>query len=294
MLSADPSPARRVARRQVLVDGGRALLAVAALGAAVQACGSPPPPAPRTLTDQLDMARRDSELATAAAEAAPPPIAPALREVAAERARHASALVEEIARAAGTPIPSESTTTLGARREAVGIETPRPLSPMCPRPSENRQNPRPGWHPPCPGIGQGSSIDRGRVHSVLPGWASPERGRNDISSAGPNTLCGARSESSRQAGSRRFIRRRGHRACHHLRLWDRLGALSPEANDLVSEALAQHRERREAALKLLAQASVKHPSLQRDINFPSRSRPPPTQPIWPSEWKPTARSPGAP
>ncbi|MFN8088433.1 MAG: ferritin-like domain-containing protein [Mycobacterium sp.] len=33
----------------------------------------------------------------------------------------------------------------------------------------------------------------------------------------------------------------------------------PEANDLVSEALAQHRERREAALKLLAQASVKAP-----------------------------------
>lgn len=33
----------------------------------------------------------------------------------------------------------------------------------------------------------------------------------------------------------------------------------PEANDLVSEALAQHRERREAALKLLAEASVKPP-----------------------------------
>lgn len=127
MLSADPSPARRVARRQVLVDGGRALLAVAALGAAVQACGSPPPPAPEPLTDQLDMARRDSELATAAAEAAPPPIAPALREVAAERARHASALVEEIARAAGTPIPSESTTTSSApAAKPSGIETPPP------------------------------------------------------------------------------------------------------------------------------------------------------------------------
>lgn len=33
----------------------------------------------------------------------------------------------------------------------------------------------------------------------------------------------------------------------------------PDANDLVSEALAQHRERRETALKLLADASVKAP-----------------------------------
>lgn len=108
MLSADPSPTRGFARRHVLVNGGRALLAVAALGAAVTACGSPPQPAPEPLAEQLDMARRDSELATAAAKATPPPVAAALLEVAAERARHASALVEEIARAAGTPIPSES------------------------------------------------------------------------------------------------------------------------------------------------------------------------------------------
>lgn len=127
MLSADPSPVRRVARRQVLVDGGRALLAVAALGAAVQACGSPPPPAPEPLTDQLDMARRDSELAAAAAQTAPTPIAPALLEVAAERARHASALVEEIARAAGTPIPSEATTaSLPPASTTSAIATPPP------------------------------------------------------------------------------------------------------------------------------------------------------------------------
>ncbi len=126
MLSADPSPARRVARRQVLVDGGRALLAVAALGAAVTACGSPPPPAPEPLIGQLDMARRDSELATAAAKAAPSPIAPALLEVAAERARHASALVEEIARAAGTPIPGESTIASSSPTTSSGIAPPPP------------------------------------------------------------------------------------------------------------------------------------------------------------------------
>lgn len=111
MLSANPSPNRLVARRHVLVNGGRALLALSALGTALAACGSPAPPAPEPLTEQLDMARHDNELATAAAKAAPPPIAPALLEVAAERARHASALVEEIARAAGTPIPTESTTS---------------------------------------------------------------------------------------------------------------------------------------------------------------------------------------
>lgn len=114
MLSANPSPHRLVTRRNVLVNGGRALLAVSALGAALAACGSPAPPAPEPLEEQLDMARRDNELAAAAAKAAPPPIAPALLEVAAERARHASALVEEIARAAGTPLPTEPATSSSA------------------------------------------------------------------------------------------------------------------------------------------------------------------------------------
>ena len=111
MLSTDPGPAPMLARRRVLVNGGRALLALTALGAVSTGCGSSPPPALDPLEAQLDLARRDSVLATAAAKAALPAIAPALLEVASERARHAAALVEEIARAAGKPIPSETSTT---------------------------------------------------------------------------------------------------------------------------------------------------------------------------------------
>jgi hypothetical protein len=104
-------------RRRVLADGGRGLLALALVGTAVSGCGSGKPPEPDPLQAELEAARHDSELASAAAKAAKPALAPALSEVAAERARHAAALVEELARAAGTPTPtttSETTTTTPA------------------------------------------------------------------------------------------------------------------------------------------------------------------------------------
>lgn len=128
MLSANPGPNRLVARRHVLVNSGRALLAVSALGAVVAACGSPSPQTPEPLVEQLDLARHDTELATAAANAAPPTIAPALLEVAAERARHASALVEEIARAAGTPTPTESATSSSSPSTTPSAPAPPPPS----------------------------------------------------------------------------------------------------------------------------------------------------------------------
>lgn len=110
MLSADPSPARRLSRRRILIGGGQAFLVFATLGAAT-ACRSNAPPAPDPLEAQVDLARRDSGLATAAAKVAPPIVAPALVEVAAERDRHASVLIEEIARAAGRPTPNEAAST---------------------------------------------------------------------------------------------------------------------------------------------------------------------------------------
>lgn len=106
---ADPGAGRRPAplsRRRVLTGGGRGLLALALLGTAATACGPSAPPEPDPLEAQLAAARRDSDLATAAAKAAPPPMVPALTVIAAERARHAGALIEELARAAGKPIPS--------------------------------------------------------------------------------------------------------------------------------------------------------------------------------------------
>ena len=107
MLSPDPGPFRPVTRRRVLV-GGRGLLALALLGATATACGSTAPPGPDPLEAQVDLARHNSELATAAAKAASPALVPALTEVATERTRHATALIEEIARAAGKPTPTST------------------------------------------------------------------------------------------------------------------------------------------------------------------------------------------
>lgn len=113
----DRRPAAMLSRRRVLAGGGRGLLALAVVGTASTACGIGKPPAPDPLEAELEAARRDSELAAAAAKVAKPVVAPALSEVAAERARHATALVEELARAAGKPTPtttSETTTTAPA------------------------------------------------------------------------------------------------------------------------------------------------------------------------------------
>ena len=98
-----------LSRRRVLLGGGRGLLAIALVGTAAAACGPGKPPEPDPLEAELEAARRDSELATAAANAAPAAAVPALREIAAERTRHAAALVEELARAAGKPTPTETT-----------------------------------------------------------------------------------------------------------------------------------------------------------------------------------------
>jgi hypothetical protein len=89
----------------VLVGGA----ALAMLGLTVPGCTSPPsPPAVDELEAQLALARRDSELATAAAAAATKQVSAALTEVASERARHAQALATEIARLAVKPTSSSS------------------------------------------------------------------------------------------------------------------------------------------------------------------------------------------
>jgi len=97
-----------VSRRRVLVGGA----ALAVLGMALPACSSPPaPPAVDELEAQLTLARRDSELATAAAVGASQPVNAALTEVAAERTKHAQALTTEIARLAVNPTSTSRETT---------------------------------------------------------------------------------------------------------------------------------------------------------------------------------------
>ena len=103
----DGRPVSGFSRRRLLAGGGRGLLAVALLGPVAAACGSTPS-GPDPLEEQVQAARRDSELAAAAAKAAPPALVPALNEIAAERNRHAIALIEEVSRAAGKPTPTET------------------------------------------------------------------------------------------------------------------------------------------------------------------------------------------
>ena len=126
-----PGAARQLTRRRVLVGAA----ALATLGAAASACGgSPEPPEPDPLLAQLDLARRDSQMARSAAAAAGPFYAPLLNVVADERATHAEALSKEIARMAGetttsttasptTPVVSPPPTrddVVAALRESAG------------------------------------------------------------------------------------------------------------------------------------------------------------------------------
>jgi hypothetical protein len=108
VLSQDSGVVPALTRRRVLLDGGRGLMLLGLLGASVTACGSDIPDGPDPLEQQLELARHDSDLATAAAKAAPPALARTLTEVAAGRSRHATALIEEIARAARKPTPTSS------------------------------------------------------------------------------------------------------------------------------------------------------------------------------------------
>lgn len=99
------------------------------LGMIVSACSSPPaPPAVDELESQLKLARRDSELATAAAAAAAPPISAALSEVASERTQHAQALATEIARLAVNPTSTSSQTTSPTPTASAAAAPPPSLS----------------------------------------------------------------------------------------------------------------------------------------------------------------------
>ncbi|MCB0930520.1 MAG: hypothetical protein KDB71_01300 [Mycobacterium sp.] len=129
MLRPHPASPTPLSRRRILTEGSRGLLALALFGASVSAtatgCGKGGPPEPDPLEAELGAARRDSELAAAAAKTAPRPLVPALLVVADERAQHAAALAEELARAAGEPAPTEP----------AGSETPTPTASPAASPS---------------------------------------------------------------------------------------------------------------------------------------------------------------
>lgn len=118
------SPVPVVNRRRVLAGG----VMLAVLGAVTPACGSrPSPPAVDELESQLTLARRDGELATAAA-AALPASRTALTEVASERSQHAQALAAEIARVAdkSASTSSEATSATSTGPAATNPQAPPP------------------------------------------------------------------------------------------------------------------------------------------------------------------------
>ncbi len=132
-------PAGMLTRRRILADAGRGLLALTFVGTTAAACGTGKPPTPDPLEAELEAARRDSDLASAAAKAAKPAFAPALSEIAAERARHAAALVEELARAAGKPTPTSTseTTTAPATGAPAAAPTVRDVADALRRSAES-------------------------------------------------------------------------------------------------------------------------------------------------------------
>jgi hypothetical protein len=104
-------------------------VALALLGSVVPACSSPTaPPAVDELEAQLTLARRDSELATAAAAGASQPVNAALIEVAAERTKHAQALTTEIARLEVNPTSTPRETTTPATTTPAAAAPPAPLA----------------------------------------------------------------------------------------------------------------------------------------------------------------------
>ena len=112
-----PGAVRPISRRRVLI----AAAALSAIGATASACGSPAPQ-PEELAPQLDLARRDSQMAGAAATAAGPFYGPLLDVVADERAAHAKALSQEIARAAA----ETTTSSQAAAPTTSGSAAPPP------------------------------------------------------------------------------------------------------------------------------------------------------------------------
>ena len=125
MLRPEPGFDPILSRRHVLVGGA----ALAVLAMAVPACSPPPaPPAVDELEAQLTLARRDSELATAAAVGAPQPVNAALTEVAAERTKHAQALTTEIARLAVNPTSTSRETTAPSTTTPSAPAPPPPLA----------------------------------------------------------------------------------------------------------------------------------------------------------------------
>ena len=288
MLSQDSGVVPALTRRRVLVDGGRGLLLLGLLGAAVTACGSDVPAEPDPLEQQLELARHDSDLATAAAKAAPPAAGPALTEVAAERSRHATALIEEIARAAGKPTPDVERVRLaghhvGGRRTTAERRRRRRHA------AQLRRERHQAGTDPVGVSGRSAGLDRSVLHHAVLGGAAVEGpARSDLADAATPDRTVRR---GRQGGLFDAV------ATEHAAIYG-YGIVSahssPDENDLVSAgagpAPRATRGGDHDAVRALGQGSAARRRLPVAVpgHHPGRRRA-----SWRFGWRTTARWPGA-
>ena len=281
MPSTEPGFRPVVSRRRVLAGGA----ALAVLGMAVPACSSPPaPPAVDELESQLTLARRDSELAAAAAAAAEKPVSAALTEVAAERAQHAQALTTEIARLAVNPTSTSSettspTTTSFGRRGSPTVAGRR--GQVLAGVRGQRQSA--GEH--VFGLsGRAARLHRRSLHGVLHGRAGV-RSTRVVTSAEPSSAA----TPSRQ----RAVRCADHRTRRHLRLRHGVRPLparreQPGVFRAESAPPASRPGHRDAGRPLGQRSGCRRGLPTADADQQRQ----PMRCAWPCEWRRTPRWPG--
>ena len=268
------APFPPVSRRRVLISGAAlALLSTTAVG-----CGAPAKrPDVEALVAQLDRARADSQLAAGAASAARPDVAAALTTVAAERSAHVQALSDEITRISGeTPQTPASASATSTNPTSTGT-TGEPLPP----PNTARRHRRPQAIRGQRGAGRRAAdwlprraarLDRRIVHGGV--HRRPRRRAVVVTSpepspsrppAGPDAAL-----FDAVANEHGVIYGYGLVSAHS----------TPDVNDLVSDAMAEHRQLREDAIARSSAATCPPRCLRPATRCRSRSTAPPTPRSW--------------
>lgn len=254
----------------MVLTSGKALLAMTLLATtsvgATTGCQAPTPPAPDPLEAQAQAARNDSALATAAAAAATPALAAVLTEIATERSEHAIALLEDINphNRDNPDNANQVNTTPTGPTTATDPQTPPPT--MADVITALQQSARSATElaPTLSGYRAGllSSIAAACItaYTVALGDPTPIP---PIPAPAPLPIPASTVSTQHQRPAQP----------DHAALFEALATehgviyaygnvsayCAPESNALVSEALTQHRQRREAALAALASRDAATP-----------------------------------
>jgi hypothetical protein len=239
------------------------------------ACSSAPPHDLPGLLAQLKAARSDNQLATAAAATAPPPLTAALSTAAAERSAHAHALEDEIARLTGHAAPTPAAPAPSAATSAAASSTTAPPPPPPPTAQDvitalrNSADSAAQQAAAMSGYRAGLlgsvSAACAALYTVALASAADTDGKPASESRPPAPATGAIPPPT-TAPSRPT-------AASDAALYDAVatehgviygygivsGYTEPEANDLVSASLTQHRAQRETGIALLGAHGVAAP-----------------------------------